>query len=415
MKNVLVVDDSSVVRSLLKSELEKYDNIKVYFAKSYAQAEKLMDDVNFHVALLDLNLPDAENGEVVQLADTHEIPSVILTATANEALKSFVLKTNVLDFVYKSEPSSIKFAVQAISRTLKNYDATVLVVDDSSTYRFALRKILRKNHLNILEAKDGEDALKVLAENSQISLVITDYEMPKMDGHALTFKIRESYKKDSLAIIAVSSFDKQDTITKFLRYGANDFIHKPFEDNEIVTRVNSNLDTLELFEKIKCMANRDFLTGLSNRRHFFEMAKPIFARNQRKKHSVAVAMIDIDKFKNVNDTYGHDVGDIAIKEVAKILNSNLRESDVISRFGGEEFCILLEDIDEENTKKLFEKIRIIFEENEIVFPDFILKYTVSTGICYGLSKNFDELIKASDEALYDAKENGRNRVTLSCL
>ena len=368
--------------------------------------------MSFHVALLDLNLPDAENGEVVQLAEIHKIPSVILTATANETLKSFVLKTNVLDFVFKNEPSSVKFAVQAIHRTLKNYDATVLVVDDSSTYRFTLKKILEKNYLNVLEAKDGEDALKVLAENTQISLVITDYEMPKMDGHTLTFKIRESYKKDSLAIIAVSSFDKQDTIKKILRYGANDFIHKPFEANEIVTRVNSNLDTLELFEKIKYMANKDFLTGLSNRRHFFEIAKPVFSRSKRKKNSVAVAMIDIDKFKNVNDTYGHDVGDVAIKEVAKILNNNLRESDLISRFGGEEFCILLEDIDEENAKKLFENIRAIFEKNEILFPDFTLKYTVSIGICYGLSESVDELIKVSDDALYDSKENGRNRVSL---
>ena len=236
--------------------------------------------------------------------------------------------------------------------------------------------------------------------------------MPNMNGHELTFKIREKFKKDQLAIIAISSLDKQETITKFLRFGANDFIHKPFSDNEIVTRINANLELLELFSQIKDLANKDFLTGLYNRRYFFDAGKPMFSKARRKKKEIAVAMLDIDHFKHVNDTYGHDIGDIAIKEVKNILEGVLRSSDLIARFGGEEFCILLEDITQEDTLLVFEKIRKIFEENEIVTPKVTIKYTVSIGISFGLGKNLDAMIKHSDDGLYISKETGRNKLTL---
>jgi len=416
MKKILVVDDSKTILSILKTELAKHDDIEAYFTQTYKDAMKLVREHRgedcFHAALLDLNLPDAPNGEIVKLANSHKIPAVILSGTHDEELKQSIQERDIVDFVLKDDPDSIRFAVKAISRTLKNYDTTVLVVDDSALYRTAIINILKKLHINILEAEDGQIALDVLEENPQIDLVITDFEMPVLNGHQLTFKIREKFKKDQLGIIAVSSVDKQEVISSFLRFGANDFVHKPFTDNEIITRINSNLELLDLFATIKDMANKDFLTGLYNRRYFFDSGTPIFSKNKRKKQDIAVAMLDIDKFKNINDTYGHDIGDIAIKEVKSILEDNLRASDLVSRFGGEEFCILLEDISEQHTLEVFEKIRKCFEENIIKTPSVDISYTVSIGICYGIKKHLDDMIKISDEALYTAKETGRNKVTL---
>jgi len=414
MKKVLIVDDTKTVLSMLKKEITKYEDIEPYFAETYKGAMHLLREhrSDFQAALLDLHLPDAPNGEIVKLANSHKIPAVILSGVHNKELQESIMKKDVVDFVYKDDPSSIKFAVNSIMRTLKNYDTTILVVDDSKVYRSAIIETLKKLHIHTLEAEDGQIALDVLEKNPQISLIITDYEMPNMDGHQLTFKIREKFKKDQLAIIAISSLDKQETITKFLRFGANDFIHKPFSDNEIITRINSNLELLDLFSTIKDMANKDFLTGLYNRRYFFDSGNPIYSKNKRKKQNIAVAMVDIDKFKNINDTYGHDVGDIAIKEVKNILTDNLRASDLISRFGGEEFCILLEDISEHHAMEVFEKIRDNFEKNFINTGEIIISYTVSIGLCYGLSSSLEDMIKLSDEALYTSKETGRNKVTL---
>ncbi len=414
MKKILIVEDNQITLSLIKSELQLHDNVEVFYTDTYKNAMHLIREHrgDFHVALLDLNLPDAPDGKIVKLANANKIPAVILSATISEKLKDEIMKKDVVDFVLKDTPESIKFAVNAILRVLKNYDTTILVVDDSKLYRQTLRDSLKRIHLNIIEAEDGQEALDIIKENKNISLVITDYEMPNMNGIDLTYKLRNLYKKDELAIIAMSSVDKSDVVGAFLRFGANDFINKPFTHYEVLTRINSNLELIDLFTKFKNLANKDFLTGMFNRRYFFDSGLPIFTKNKRKESPLAVAMIDIDKFKNINDTYGHDVGDDAIKEIKTILDKNLRESDLVARFGGEEFCILLEEINLENTRKLFEKIRTAFENNIIYTNGLEISYTISTGICFGLLDSLDAMIQTSDEALYEAKTTGRNKVVI---
>jgi len=414
MKKVLIVDDSQTILSLIKSEIAQHTNIDPYYAETYKEANKLIrqHQGKFHAALLDLALPDAPNGEIVKLANASKIPAVILSATMNQELKDSVINKDVVDFVLKDNPASIKFAINAIQRTLHNYDTTILVVDDSPLYRQTLRESLTRIHLNVIEAENGEDALEKIKNNPHISLVITDYEMPKMNGITLTYNLRMHFQKDDLAVIAMSSLTKEDVVNSFLRVGANDFINKPFTHSEVVTRINANLDLIDLFKTLKDVANKDFLTGMFNRRYFFDSGVPIFKKNKRKVYPIAIAMIDIDKFKNINDTYGHDVGDDAIKEIKTILDDNLRDSDLVSRFGGEEFCILLEEINLINLKKLFEKVRLAFETNVIETNGIKISYTISTGICYGLMDTLDDMIKMSDEALYEAKTTGRNKVVI---
>ena len=164
--------------------------------------------------------------------------------------------------------------------------------------------------------------------------------------------------------------------------------------------------------KLKLQAIQDYMTGAYNRRYFFEVARAIFSKALRKHTKLAVIMMDIDDFKTVNDTYGHDAGDLAIIEVKKILEKNLRKYDLFARFGGEEFCAVLDDISKEDVVRLFEKIRKDFESNIITYNNMKIKYTVSFGIAYGMADSLEKLIKVADEALYESKKNGKNRVTI---
>lgn len=418
MRKILVVDDSKTVLNMIKLELKNHPDIEAVFSQSYKEAMRIIRENHgdIHAALLDYNLPDAQNGEIVSLANSHHIPSVILTGSIGKEVKDVILKKNVVGFVLKDDPESINSAINSVKRILKNYDTNVLIVDDSKLYRELLKMTLENMHLNIFEAENGQEALDIIrADKNNISLVITDYEMPKLDGLELTFALREKYSKDQLGIIAVSAAKEEDTISKFLKFGANDFINKPFTPNEVITTVNSNLELLDLFKQIKDLANKDFLTGSYNRRYFFDSGNAIFLKAKRKQSPIAVAILDIDKFKNINDTYGHDIGDIAIKEVKKILDVTLRESDLVARFGGEEFCILLEDISIEDTEVLFEKIRKRFEENIINANGKEISYTVSFGVVYGIASSLNEMMKLSDEALYFSKENGRNQVRINSI
>jgi len=416
MKKVLVVDGSETVLQNLKVELKKYDAIEPIFANSYKDALPLINEYKSEIqaAILDYNLPDAPQGQVIALANSYEIPTVILTAALNKEIKDMILENSVFDFILKNDQASIQSAINSINRALKNYDTTVLIVDDSKVYRQRLKMSLEKIHLNIIEAKDGQEALDIIESGAHdIHLIITDYEMPVLDGLDLTFKLREKYSKAQLGIIAMSSSEDENTTSKFLKFGANDFINKPFKHSEVVTTINANLELLTLFEQMQEMANKDFLTGLYNRRYFFESGEAIFLKAKRKNAPLAVAMLDIDKFKNINDTYGHNVGDIAIKELKKVLEKNLRRSELVARFGGEEFCILIEDITLEDVQRLFEKIRKSFEDNIIDAGEVCLSYTVSTGVYYGMAETLEEMVRLSDEALYYAKENGRNQVKMN--
>jgi len=236
--------------------------------------------------------------------------------------------------------------------------------------------------------------------------------MPKMDGLELTFEIRKLYGKDELSIIVLSVSNDWETITDFIRMGANDYITKPYTQIEVTTRLNANLEILDLFKKSKELANKDFLTGANNRRYFFELGENMLLKAKRADKKLALAMLDIDHFKKINDTYGHDVGDFALKKTVEIFKSNIRAFDLMARVGGEEFCILLEDISLEDTKIFLEKIRSIFEKNVFKALDRDISFTISIGVRYGLDENLDIMLKKADEQLYISKESGRNRVSM---
>lgn len=418
MKKVLIVDDSKTILTMLKIEFDELDDIEAIYADSYKSAVKKIRENkgDMHAALLDVNLPDAPKGEVIKLANLHNIPTIVLTGTIDKETIDIIHKNNVISYVLKGTPKSTNHAVKFVKRVLRNYNTTVMVVDDSPVHRKAFSDILKKDNINVIEVEDGKKALDILKENQEnISVVLTDLEMPGMDGLELTIKIRELYDKDQLAIIAISGTDDTEMINNFLKFGANDYVGKTATQSEIITRVNSNLEVLDLFSQIRDMANKDFLTGAYNRRYFFDSGNSIFLKAKRKNMPVAVAMMDIDNFKIINDTYGHDVGDIAIKEVKRILDRNLRASDLMARFGGEEFCVLFEDISEKNVKKLFERIRKEFEDNiidvNIDGENVKVNYTISFGVVYGIFGSLSDMVRLSDAALYCSKENGRNQVT----
>ncbi|WP_297442025.1 sensor domain-containing diguanylate cyclase [Sulfurimonas sp.] len=162
---------------------------------------------------------------------------------------------------------------------------------------------------------------------------------------------------------------------------------------------------------LKEQSIRDYMTGAYNRRYFFDVAEKIFLKSKRKDASVAIVMTDIDDFKHVNDTYGHSAGDKAIIQMKEIFEKNLRESDLYARFGGEEFCIILDDISKKDVEKLMEKIRKEFEVNVIVAGYHRFSYTVSFGIAYGMLDSLENMISLADKALYKSKEKGKNIVT----
>lgn len=419
-KKILLVDDAKMIRSILERELKKeIDNIEILKAKTYKDGLKyiLKYGSNIDVAILDLHLPDSKDGAMIDIVESNNIKSIVLSERLDDDLKNKVLdKSNIVDCIAKDGDKSIKSTVFAASRILNNKGKNILIVDDSKMQLSILEKILHKLNLNVTTALNGKEALDIIEKSDKkFSLVMTDYSMPEMDGMELTFKLREVYDKDELSIIVLSSDQTTDISAQFLKIGANDFINKPYLEMEVLTRVNSNLELIELFQKTKDMANRDFLTNLYNRRYFFEVGNMILDKSQRKGSTLSIAMIDIDKFKAINDTYGHDVGDDVIIDVGNILRSYTRKSDLVARFGGEEFCMIIDAISYEDAVKFFEKIRATLHAKYIMSGEHKIDFTTSIGVCHGLSNTLEDMIKVADEQLYICKNTGRNKTSIEKL
>lgn len=409
---VLVIDDSISIIQSLKNLIESDINIKVYTAKSKKDSINLLlkHKGKFDIILADLGLPDAPNGEVIDFMMKFSIPIIVLTGTDEVDIENNFRNKNIVDYIVKDGISALKYATTVVSRIIKNKNIKVLVVDDSKTFLKQAEDLLEKYKLVPLLSTNGEDALKILEDNNDIKIVLTDYLMPKMDGIELTRRIRSKYSKDELSIIVTSSDSNSRVPSKFLKLGANDFLSKGFSKEEFFVRINSNLEVLELFDDMKNKMNKDYMTGLYNRRYFFEVGEDIYEKNKKLNKTISIAIIDIDNFKKINDTYGHDIGDYAIKFVAKILRENIIGTTLISRIGGEEFSLLFFNRDKEEIEKLLEDIREKFENNLIEVDDIKFKYTISIGCTFDYGKDIDEMMQFADKGLYDAKNSGRNKV-----
>lgn len=414
---LLLVETSKTVTSLIMQEMNRLDDVTVDWVDCKEKTLCILEEVgphNYDLAISCLSVSDAMDGEVVEIITEYQIPTIIFTARWDENLRNRLLQMpGVVDYVIKESHAALRYLGNMVHRLYANKSIKALVVDDSKVIRMQVGEMLRQYQFKVLEAADGEEALDILSQNRDVKLVVTDYNMAPMDGFELTKKIRNTYEKDQLAIIGLSGTDKNALSARFIKIGANDFITKPFQPEEFFCRVTQNMDLIEKNQALVDLATKDFLTGLHNRRYFFESGIGKLEKARKQKEPVALAMLDIDHFKSVNDTYGHDVGDEVLKVVAQLLKDNAREHDLVARMGGEEFCILLEDIQQPELGELFEDMREAIEKREFASLQERKYVTSSFGVVMDHGhEDLDSLVKRADELLYDAKQTGRNKVTI---
>ncbi|QJB55816.1 diguanylate cyclase [Pseudodesulfovibrio sp. zrk46] len=408
---VLIVEDSKFFASMLSRRIQDELGYKVDWKSTYADAVKIIDCCrdNYLVALLDLNLPDAPNGEIIDYALQKGIPSIVFTGNFDVEQRNKFVTWNLVDYILKDSNASVELLLSTIKRLHKNRSTKVLVVDDSRTLRDSVAMLLRTQLFQVLEAGDGVEALEVLEENPDIKLVLTDYDMPRMDGFDLIRKIRAEHSKNDLAIIGMSASDEEVLSARLIKTGANDFIPKPFHIEEFHVRINHAVEMLNNIELIRDLSYKDPLTRLYNRRYFFENADKFIERSTKSGKSHCVGMLDIDFFKKVNDTYGHDGGDEVLKMVSAIVAEHFSEDAIVSRFGGEEFCVLVSHAPSDNMVGAFDGLRQGVERASIQYEGQEVKVTISVGICCE-PLELEAMLKLSDSRLYTAKEGGRNRV-----
>jgi two-component system, cell cycle response regulator len=295
----------------------------------------------------------------------------------------------------------------------------VLAVDDSAIYRKLVEQPLSAEGCTLSFAKNGREALDLFAKH-QPDLVITDWNMPDVEGVELCKHIRRDFPDRYCYLIRLTSNNGKDKIVEGLRAGADDYLTKPFHSGELVARLEVGRRFVELHRQIQAknrrleeMALTDALTGLPNRRAIDVWAPRELSAAARHDFPFWAVMADLDFFKKINDIYGHDAGDTALKTFAEILTSQTRESDMCARLGGEEFLVMMTHADKEGTKTAVERIRKQFEGMKFAFGNHTMTATASFGIAgFRGTKppDWNALVARADTALYAAKHNGRNRI-----
>ncbi len=307
--------------------------------------------------------------------------------------------------------------------------ASILIVDDSETIRAKIKKVLlsEKGLFDFFyEAENGIDGYKKLLEH-KIDLILCDVVMPQIDGFKLLLMVKGRPELKDIPIIMLTAEGDQEKKNLGLQKGASDYLTKPFDDFELLARVRLHLklkllqdELMEANKRLTFLSITDSLTQVYNRRYLMKMMVNEISRSKRYRSDLSFLLLDIDNFKVLNDTYGHQTGDQVLIDICIRISRSIRSTDILARYGGEEFAVLLPQVPLAGAEKVAEKIRKEVAEKPFQINEEKIDVTLSCGIsCFIENKvdTIDTVIMEADRALYESKRSGKNRVTVSkdCL
>ncbi len=448
---ILIVDDDPTNVKLLAAKLgdSKYTILKAYGGEEALQKAQLE---NPDLVLLDVMMPGMNGFEVTaqmkNCTETADIPILLVTALDGSDSKTKGLEAGADDFLNKPvHTAELKARVKSLLRMKRYHDQlktrahaqrsvlnpfssddtfsdlrlpNLLIVEDSPTDAKLIKSLLNSFACNILIVHSGEEALSI-CNNNKIDIMILDMLLPGLDGYEVTKQVKENASTQSTQIIVVTSLQDIESKVKGYEFGVDDYLMKPINFNEFRARVNSLLKKkayhdklMSNFETAVQAAITDKLTGAYNNGYFQLYLKNELKRAERHHHPVSLLMLDIDDFKLVNDQHGHIAGDKLLKEIAAKLDQIIREIDVLARFGGDEFAIILPYTQEEDAARIAERIRLAIENGAVAMNEQAsLSLSISIGVAGyapGVDTTAQDLIQKADKALYAAKSNGKNKV-----
>ncbi|HWV07944.1 MAG TPA: diguanylate cyclase [Pseudomonas sp.] len=407
MRNILVIEDSPMVLKILEHLFRQEYDLQPVFCASLGEAEVMLETSAdlFFAAIVDLHLPDAPNGESVDLVMRYNLPCIVLSGAYNEQRRDELLLKGVVDYVLKESQHSYEYAFRLLHRLESNSQVKILVAEDSEATRHFIRHVLTPQRFQVIDAQDGDEALRILREQPDIDLLVVDHSMPGISGFELVKILRQKMRLHELIIIGLSADTKGSLSAMFIKHGADDFLRKPFCPEELNCRVISTLERRDLMRALKQAAQFDALTGLNNRRAFYEQGLQLFQQAQRDGRNLSVAMLDLDFFKRINDEHGHASGDAALVAFARALSLAFPDT-LVGRLGGEEFA-LVSHLDDVRLARLLDALRVHCGT---------LKYAVdapplsfSAGVYHGHPEDLESLLHEADLRLYQAKRQGRGR------
>ena len=404
---VLVVENSNTQARIITEHIESITPFDTMVVGSMDSLEARLadngDDV--FIAVLNLNIKGAPDGEAVDYVLSRRIPCIVLTSTFDEEIRNRFIEKNVLDYFNKSSREDLEEMVDLIQRIHSNHEIKVVVAEDNSTARKIMQSLLERLNFTVLSGKDGAEALELIKANPDVKMLLTDFEMPNLDGFELVSEVRKTHSRDQMAILGVSAHDSGAITAKFLKRGANDFLKKPFEVEEFSWRVTNNLNELERVRSIRDAYSRDPLTGFSNLSYFLGKGRDLFATAKKQGQGPVVAAFNVDSMLEINAAYGWDGGFAALKKAASLLVQHSLGWKIVARsdYG---FFILADDI--EALKRDLSAVKAALASSEIVSGSNRFMVSASFTISKDDAGTLDAVIAKAAKGLKDLQAKGVN-------
>ncbi len=293
-------------------------------------------------------------------------------------------------------------SVKKMLSEMDSSDAKILIIDDNPGDLDFLVELL--DDFDIRTVIDGQSGLDAIKEERP-DLILLDINMPDMNGFEVCQQIKEKEESGSIPIIFLSAHSDADNIVKGFEMGGADYITKPYLPKEVLARIKTHLRLCKAIHTLDTLANIDELTGIANRRNFFAQANTYLKEAQEKDQQLHLFILDLDNFKEINDTYGHAVGDTIIKDFVNIVNTNISNIKTFARFGGDEFVLILTDIAVLDARQQVDNMRLLVEKSHFR-PHNSAHYTVSIGMATQMRQelSIDPLLLRADINLYKAKK-----------
>ncbi len=297
----------------------------------------------------------------------------------------------------------------------------MLIAEDDAMFRRILQSWLESWGYQVVVAEDGAEAWNILQQDHPPELLILDWIMPEIDGTELCRRIRERKRSPYQYILLVTGKDDRQDVVRGLEAGADDYLTKPFDRNEFQARLRVGRriltlqhDLINARDELQFQATHDILTGVWNRGAVLDLLHRELERAARARTSTSVLMLDLDHFKKINDTYGHLTGDAVLREVANRITQSVRSYDLVGRYGGEEFLLVLAACGKSEIEQSADRIRLAIASTPILSVSSEIAVTASIGATViadgGVTQ--EEILLTADKALYQSKNDGRNRVTI---
>ncbi|MGC9257816.1 diguanylate cyclase [Desulfurella sp.] len=416
-KRILICDDSSTIRAIIKKELQDYFDLEIFEDGMYAY-NFLLKDQKFDFAIIDGEMPQMGGFELLKKIKEELnlifLPVVILTANEGDYYEKKAFNSGAFDFLKKpfKQGQLLNYLLDYFNEEIN--EGTALVIEDSLIQNETICQQLRLKNIQPISAKNAVEAMRYLIGGVDVDVILMDIFLPQYTGYDLISILKTDDRFSFIPIVGLTAFREKDILSEILDLGADDFIYKPYNINEFFSRVRANIRISKLIKKLKETSEKDYLTGIYNRRTFFHFLENLTALSVRENKPLSFVILDIDYFKKINDTYGHDIGDSVLKKLAEIVLKMTRRADVFGRYGGEEFCLALPNTDLYGACLLANKIRSTISQTIMTFNKYktiSFNITISAGAAeFNKSMDIDTLVKIADKNLYLAKENGRNCV-----